>query len=64
MSCEDLWCVWDVIEIDNVVKVVKCCSEFEVVFFFDMLGWLRLDNFIDDVCVVVVEEFWFYVGLV
>lgn len=62
-SREDLRCVRDAIEIDNVAKVVKRRSEPEVASFLDTLGRPRLDNPTDDVRAAAVEEFRFHVGL-
>jgi DNA-binding FadR family transcriptional regulator len=65
-SREDLRCVRDAIEIDNVAKVVKRRAEPEVAAFLDTLGRPRgpaFDATTDDVRKAAVEEFRFHVGL-
>jgi DNA-binding FadR family transcriptional regulator len=61
---EDLRCVRDAIEIDNVAKVVKRRAEPEVAAFLDTRGWTNgSDQTTDDVRNAAVQEFRFHVGL-
>ncbi|HUE34626.1 MAG TPA: FCD domain-containing protein [Mycobacterium sp.] len=64
-SREDLRCVRDAIEIDNVAKVVKRRTESEVASFLDTHRPALGDNLqtADDVRKATVEEFRFHVGL-
>ncbi|OBK28834.1 GntR family transcriptional regulator [Mycobacterium asiaticum] len=63
-SREDLRCVRDAIEIDNVVKVVKRREEPEVSAFLDPRRWTYApDQTAEDVHNAAVEEFRFHVGL-
>jgi DNA-binding FadR family transcriptional regulator len=64
-SREDLRCVRDAIEIDNVAKVVKRRSESEVAAFLDTHRSAFGDNLqtADQVRKATVEEFRFHVGL-
>ncbi|WP_084187714.1 FadR/GntR family transcriptional regulator [Mycobacterium paraffinicum] len=61
-SREDLRCVRDAIEIDNVAKVVKRCSEREVAAFL-AAHRSEVDEAPGDVADAAVEEFRFHVGL-
>lgn len=60
-SREDLRCVRDAIEIDNVAKVVKRRTDAEVAAFLDPRGWA--DGNAEDVRNAGLEEFRFHVGL-
>lgn len=61
---EDLRCVRDAIEIDNVAKVVARRSDPEVAAFLDPHGWPHLAaEASDDARKAGVEEFRFHVGL-
>jgi DNA-binding FadR family transcriptional regulator len=64
-SREDLRCVRDAIEIDNVAKVVKRRTESEVAAFLDTRLPAFRDNLqtADDVRKAMAEEFRFHVGL-
>lgn len=63
-SREDLRCVRDAIEIDNVAKVVQRRAEPEVAAFLDPRGWtIVVDETSDDVRTAAIEEFRFHVGL-
>jgi DNA-binding FadR family transcriptional regulator len=64
-SREDLRCVRDAIEIDNVAKVVKRRTESEVAAFLDTHRPAFADNLhtADDVRKATAEEFRFHVGL-
>jgi DNA-binding FadR family transcriptional regulator len=63
-SREDLRCVRDAIEIDNVAKVVKRRTEAEVAAFLSAHGWgLDADSREIDLRAAAVEEFRFHVGL-
>jgi DNA-binding FadR family transcriptional regulator len=64
-SREDLRCVRDAIEIDNVAKVVKRRTEFEVAAFLDIHRPSFGENLqtADEVRKAAVEEFRFHVGL-
>jgi DNA-binding FadR family transcriptional regulator len=64
-SREDLRCVRDAIEIDNVAKVVKRRSESEVAAFLDTHRPAFDDNLqtADEVRKATVEEFRFHIGL-
>ncbi len=61
-SREDLRCVRDAIEIDNVAKVVNHRAEPEVAAFLDTRG-PTFESTTDDVRKAAVEEFRFHVGL-
>lgn len=61
-SREDLRCVRDAIEIDNVAKVVKRCGESEVAAFLDAHR-SSFDETPGEVSDAAVEEFRFHVGL-
>lgn len=61
---EDLRCVRDAIEIDNVAKVVQRRTEPDVAAFVDPLGWSSVaGEASDDARNAAVEEFRFHVGL-
>lgn len=61
---EDLRCVRDAIEIDNVAKVVARRSDPEVADFLNPHDWASAaGNASDDVRTAAVEEFRFHVGL-
>ncbi len=61
---EDLRCVRDAIEIDNVAQVVKRRTEPEVAAFLDPRGWSSVAGEAgDDARNAAVEEFRFHVGL-
>jgi DNA-binding FadR family transcriptional regulator len=63
-SREDLRCVRDAIEIDNVAEVVKRRTEAEVAAFLSAHGWgLDADSREIDLRAAAVEEFRFHVGL-
>ncbi|MDP7703110.1 FadR/GntR family transcriptional regulator [Mycobacterium sp. TY815] len=61
---EDLRCVRDAIEIDNVAKVVQRRAEPEVADFLDPQGWSSVaGEGSDDARNAAIEEFRFHVGL-
>ncbi len=60
---EDLRCVRDAIEIDNVATIVNRRSESKIAAFIDTHGRSAFDEPADDVRTATVEEFRFHIGL-